>query len=862
MQNLMKIRSLFVVASLLTLWLFPASAQVWFSRLVRPVDETQVVTLDGNVHPLARAEFDQGVVSAATRMDRMLLVLKPTAAQQKSLDALVAAQQNPASPLYHQWLTPSAFGVRFGASAQSRARVVAWLMAHGFTVQDIPAGNRLIVFSGTAGQVFDAFHTEMHRYRVDGVTHIANSQDPQIPSPLSGVVGGMVSLHDFRRRSEIRTRMAIPLYSAGSTHYLFPADFAAIYDLNPLRTAGTNGSGVSIAIAGRSDIKLSDVASFRSLSGLAANTPSVVLAGTDPGLGTDDQDESTLDVEWAGAVAPQASVSLVTAASTGSTDGIDLAAQYIVNHDTAPVVSVSYGSCEQEMGSTELTFYRSLWEQAASQGISVFVASGDAGAAGCSAASASQGSQAAVNGLCSSPYATCVGGTEFNEGANSATYWSAANSSSYGSALSYIPEKVWNESASNGGSGLWASGGGVSTVYAQPDWQAAVSGAGVANGMRAVPDLAFSAANHDGYMIYENNSLWIVSGTSAASPVFADMMALVVQSQGGTGQGSANPELYSLVNASRNPFHATPSGSNSVPGVAGFTASGATYNLATGLGSVDAAALVASWGSVSSGVDFVLTASAGSATVQAGSSAVFTISVTESGSAQKAVTLSASMPTGVSVSFSSSTVLPGAPATVTVAVGSAAASRSVAMSAGSFSTVSLTATTGGSFSGGIAFSVIRRVGPVVCQSHRGGFQRQHKCRNTISGGFSPCRSRGFHHLRHGFGRWAHFIPKRHASDAEQSGLLLRIAHGVRPMRLTHARAPPHPPHTNAEIAVSEARSPSSSGKQCKGFFHTGWNFGGRAALRMADLQHCRWWSLQSLQRFHCGRPVDRAVTRP
>jgi subtilase family serine protease len=237
MQNLMKIRSLFVVASLLTLWLFPASAQVWFSRLVRPVDETQVVTLDGNVHPLARAEFDQGVVSAATRMDRMLLVLKPTAAQQKSLDALVAAQQNPASPLYHQWLTPSAFGARFGASAQSRARVVAWLTAHGFTVQDIPAGNRLIVFSGTAGQVFDAFHTEMHRYRVDGVTHIANSQDPQIPSSLSGVVGGMVSLHDFRRRSEIRTRMAIPLYSAGSTHYLFPADFAAIYDLNPLRTS-------------------------------------------------------------------------------------------------------------------------------------------------------------------------------------------------------------------------------------------------------------------------------------------------------------------------------------------------------------------------------------------------------------------------------------------------------------------------------------------------------------------------------------------------------------------------------------------------------------------------------------------------
>ena len=390
-----------------------------------------------------------------------------------------------------------------------------------------------------------------------------------------------------------------PDYSAGATHYLFPADFATIYDLNPLFAAGTNGTGSSIAIAARSNIKLSDVEAFRSMAGLPANDPTITLDGADPGLVAHDQDESTLDAEWSGAAAPAAAVNLVVAASTATTDGIDLAAAYIVNHAAAPVVSVSYGSCEQDMGAAELAFYNSLWEQAASQGMSVFVASGDAGAAGCSAPTANAGSQPAVNGLCSSPYSTCVGGTEFNEGANAAQYWSATNSAGYSSALSYIPEEVWNESASNGGAELWASGGGASTVYTQPVWQANVNGTGAANGMRAVPDLALAAADHDGYFVAENGSFWIASGTSAATPSFAGIMALVVQSQHGASQGNANPRLYTLAGAVDDPFHTTPSGDNSVPGVSGFTATGAAYNLATGLGSVDAALLVKGWSTAS-----------------------------------------------------------------------------------------------------------------------------------------------------------------------------------------------------------------------------------------------------------------------
>ena len=633
-------------------------------RAALPIDESRSVTLDGNVHPLARAEFDQGAVNPGARLDRMLLLLKPSTEQQAALDELVAAQQNPHSPLYHRWLTPAEFGARFGVGDAALAQATVWLAAHGFTVEEIPAGQRLVVFSGTAGQVLDAFHTELHRYRVDGVDHIANDEDPQIPAALAGVVAGVVSLHDFRRKPEIRAETplaALPQYSAGGTHYLFPADFATIYDLNPLYSAGTNGTGSSIAIAARSNIKLSDVETFRSMAGLAANDPTVILDGADPGRVKNDQDESTLDAEWSGAVAPAAAVRLVVAATTATTDGVDLAAAYIVNRRTAPVLSLSYSSCEQEMGAAELAFYNNLWEQAASQGMSVFVASGDAGAAGCSADTAGAGSRAAVNGLCSSPYSTCVGGTEFNEESDSAEYWSTSNSAGYGSALGYIPEKVWNESASDGGTGLWASGGGASVVYAQPSWQEGVSGTSAANGMRAVPDVALAAADHDGYFLVENGSYLIVSGTSVASPSFAGLMALVVEKQGGTGQGSANAGLYALLDATSNPFHSTPSGNNSVPGVAGFTASGVDYNLATGLGSVDGALLVNEWGAAIEPPTLTLAAKVQSVTVpQSGSAAVAFTAVTGGSFAGSIAFTVRGLPSGVSAAWSANPLTPAA----------------------------------------------------------------------------------------------------------------------------------------------------------------------------------------------------------
>ena len=669
----------------------PVNRLIAPGRIAGPIDEMRVVTLEGNVHPLARAEFDQGAVEEGTALGRMVLVLASSAKQQAELDALVEAEHDPQSPLYQRWLTPAEYGARFGLGAQDMAVLAAWLQGHGFAVEEIPASGRLIVFSGTAGQVAEAFHTEIHRYQVNGVAHIANSQDPQIPAALAGVVSGVVSLHDFRRAAAITARRPLavqnssalrigigaqPQFSSGGQHYLFPADYAVIYDLNTLYRAGTEGAGTSIAIVGRSNIELSDVAAFRTASGLGANTPTVILPGTNPGLVAGDQDEATLDVEWSGAVASAAQVKFVVEASTATTDGVDLSAQYIVNHATATVMSTSYGSCEREMGATELAFYNSLWEQAAGQGMSAFVASGDAGAAGCNSGADATGSGTGVNGLCSSPYVTCVGGTEFKEGTNPAQYWSANDSAADESALSYIPEEVWNESGSNGGSGLWASGGGASLVYTQPVWQKGVSGTGAANGMRAVPDVAMSAAEHDGYIIYENGSFWIISGTSAASPSLAGMMALVVETKGGTGQGNANAGLYPLADAAQNPFHSTPSGNNTVPGVAGFTASGAEYNLATGLGSVDGALLVKSWGlgtGGGKGADFALTLSATAGTLQAGKAGTFTVGVTESGLGKSAVALAANAPPGVTVAVQPASITPGTAATVLVTAGATAA---------------------------------------------------------------------------------------------------------------------------------------------------------------------------------------------
>jgi pseudomonalisin len=640
------------------------------------INDNDRVVLGGNVHPLARAEFEIGHTDALLPMEKMILLLALRPGAQAQLDQLHADLQNPASPRYHQWLTPEEYGARFGLADADLAMVTGWLQDHGFTVDEVAKGRNWINFSGTAAQVERAFATEMRDYQVEGVVRHANSIDPSIPRALAGVVKGVVTLHSFPRpwhhgavrpvtADEIR-----PDFTSGTSHFLAPADFAIIYDLNSLYSAGITGSGQTIAIVARTDIATADYTFFRSFFGLPATSLTVVHNGTDPGdLGGGEETEADLDVEWSGAVAQGATIKQVVSMSTNTTDGVDLSAQYIVNNNVGSAMSTSFGQCESQMGSTELAFYNTIWSQGASEGITAFVSAGDAGAAGCNAGSDTTGSGQAVSGLSSTPFNVCVGGTEFMDTSNPSLYWATTNNgTTEASALSYIPEMAWNESGTvSGGANLWSTGGGASNTYAKPSWQVAT---GVpADGKRDVPDVSFTAAGHDGYIIVQGHTtgttgLASVGGTSASSPSWAGMMGLINQKTGAR-QGNANTVLYPMAANQYNGtgpvvFHDITVGNNSVPGTTGFNCT-TGYDQATGLGSVDGAALANNWGATAN-PDFAISASPSSTSIVQGSAGNVTVTTTVSGGFNAAVALSASgQPTGVTVGFSPTSIAaPGA----------------------------------------------------------------------------------------------------------------------------------------------------------------------------------------------------------
>jgi len=604
---------------------------------IAAIDESSLVVLAGNRHPLAIPANDRGEAAPDLPMERMLLVLTRDATSETALENLLAAQQDKSSPDFHAWLSPAQFGARFGASGADLSKLTAWLASHGFRVNRVGQGAMTIEFSGTAGQVKEAFHTPIHAYFVNGEKHYGNASDPQIPAALAPVVAGINTLHDFRKKPAIRvlgkarrianTSMWQPDFTfsgaAGVEHFLAPGDFAKIYNTATLYQNGIDGTGQSVAIVARNNINLSDVQIFRIAFGLPINDPQIILDGPDPGnLAGPEETEADLDVEWSGAVAPKATIKLVVSASTNSTDGVDLSSLYIVDNNLAPVLSASFGQCEQTLGQTENTFFSNLWEQAAAQGITAVISSGDNGAAGCD--NASQSAPAShglgVNGLASTPFNIAVGGTQFNENGADSTYWSATNGPDQSSALGYIPENVWNESCADpnvcGAVSLFASSGGASTLYSKPFWQV---GPGVPNdGKRDLPDVSLAAAaGHDGYLLCQDGicttnatgqlvNADLVGGTSAGAPTFAAIMALIAQKTN-SRQGQANFVLYSLAagqnaancNSSSSPqaqciFNDITVGNNNVPGQVGNSAI-AGYDLATGWGSVNAANLAANW---------------------------------------------------------------------------------------------------------------------------------------------------------------------------------------------------------------------------------------------------------------------------
>lgn len=617
------------------------------SVLHAAIDESRRVTLTGNVHPLARRQqFDQGPAPQDLQMDRMLLVLKRSPEQEAALAQLLIDQQDPGSASFHHWLTPDQFGEQFGLSDDDLAKVTSWLESHGFKINQVSKGRTVIEFSGTASQVEGAFHTAIHKFVVNGERHWANVSDPQIPGALLPAVAGVTTLHNFFAKPQaavaagqvvasIKPGSPRPEFGSGGSQALAPADYSTIYNIKPLYQAGVNGSGTVIAIVGRSNINVQDVNSFRSLFGLVANAPQVIVNGTDPGdLGGGEELEAVLDTSWAGAVAPNAHVDLVVSASTNTTDGIFLSEQYIINNNLANVMSESFGDCEANYTKATADTISAMAQQAAAQGITSVVSAGDSGSAGCDDFNTenSASGPVSVNVLASTAYTVAVGGTQFNDNASPSQYWSSQNGTAYSSALSYIPEDVWNANCVGyqcGTGSILSGGGGRSQFVAKPSWQSGV--AGIPNdGARDLPDVSLTAAGHDPYLLCVGGSCTPkngqvqftgVYGTSASTPSFAGIMALVNQKTG-SRQGQANVTLYKLAassnlgncngsNTTGLPpasciFHDVTVGTNAVPGESGYNTgnetyvAGSAYDLASGLGSVNAANLVNNWTGTSS----------------------------------------------------------------------------------------------------------------------------------------------------------------------------------------------------------------------------------------------------------------------
>lgn len=756
------------------------------ARLItQAVNESKMITLQGNTHPYARAEFDRGAAPASLAMDRMMLVLKRSPLQESTLATFLAAQVDPTSPSYHKWLTPDQFGARFGAADEDIAQIISWLGSQGFQVTGASHGRGIIEFSGNAGQVQSAFRTAIHSYNVNGRQYWANSSDPQIPQALAPAVTGFVSLHNFPKHmathslGPVRRNMANAKATGLSPSFTFnggcdqhncfalgPQDFATIYNLTPLYNAGIDGTGEVIAVVADSNINPTDVAQFRSVFGLPAKAPNIIVNGVDPGQNTDEV-EAVLDTEWSGAVAKNATIDLVVSETTNASFGGDLSAELIIDNNLAPVMSESFGECELFLGTANNAFYNSLYQQANAEGITVSISTGDSGSVAClpdiNNPFVPNSLGLGVSGVASTPFDTAVGGTDFDQVNNAQAFWNTTNTSgTQGSAKGYIPETSWNDSCTNTDLGLAVFGfstdaesncnnaaldtqtlnlvqlsggsGGPSNCttpsappngtnpvtsqcaggYLKPSWQV---GVGVPpDGHRDIPDLSLFAAtgtfSGSFYVICQMDDPMFqdgaacnlsansqgnfvdfsgVGGTSVSTQVFAGILALVNQKTKGP-LGNINPKLYAL-SASQsgqcptaNPaptcvFHDVSKGTNAQPCVtgsincvtnlntdtigilSGFNA-GTGFDLTTGLGSVNATNLVNAFAGVNGVSGFSVGPGSGTATVVAGSTAMYPVTVTSNFGFAGTVNFACSgMPTGVTCSAPAATVAANGTAT-------------------------------------------------------------------------------------------------------------------------------------------------------------------------------------------------------
>jgi subtilase family serine protease len=591
------------------------------------IDETQLVTLPGNVRPEANATNDRGQVEDSRPLNHLQLVLVRPVGLEAALEDYMQAAQTPGNPTYHKWLTAEEIGANYGPDSRDIAAVRGWLELHGLQVNGVSASGMMVDFSGTAGQITETFKTEIHNLETNGERHMANMRNPQIPAVLAPVVAGIVSLTDFRPHPMMKPKRAAtartathdatqPAYTGDNGYALLvvPADLATIYNFDPVYKSGVTGKGETVVLIEDSDLYSNqDYYTFRKTFGLDKYTHSifsVVHPGgcVDPGVNVADG-EAALDVEWAAAAAPDANIVLASCADTTDTFGGFIALQGLVDSHTPPaIVSISYGECETIIGAAGNRYINVLYQQAAAEGISVYVSAGDEGAASCDYNAPYAQGGIAVSGFASTPYNLAAGGTDFSDtysGTNS-QYWSATNTATDGSAKSYIPEMPWNDSCANvawftyfgyatayGVSGFCnselgetyflttgaGSGGpsgcaygatspnpgtpavsGTCRGYAKPIWQWFLAGV-PHDGVRDIPDVSLFAANGewDHYYVYCYSDpayggtpctgpleTWSgAGGTSFVSPILAGVQALLNQKTG-FRQGNPDYAYYAL----------------------------------------------------------------------------------------------------------------------------------------------------------------------------------------------------------------------------------------------------------------------------------------------------------------------------
>jgi subtilase family serine protease len=606
------------------------------SLITARTEENNRVTLRGNTRSEAIAANDRGRVADTTKLEHLFLLLQRAPEREQALVSMIDQLHDPKSPNFHKWLTPEQIGANYGASDADLRVIHGWLEGHGFTVNQTYTNRMLIDFTGTTGQIRTAFHTEIHQLLVDGEKHMANMTDPEIPAALATAVKGVVSLNDFRPRKMMK-RVAKPADAeftispgcgfltglrdnTSACEALMPADLATIYNLTPLFTAGISGKGQTVVVIEDEDAySLGDWNSFRKVAGLSRPYPYGTISQThpapptgpnnctDPGDLNDTTDaEVAIDMEWASAAAPNAAIVVAVCDDSGATFGGLIALENILNapgaSTTGPaVISISYGESESQNGATQNAAYNTTYQQGAAEGVSIFVSSGDEGAASSNANGADSTRGITVSGFTSTPYNISVGGTDFSDSysGTQSTYWSPTNSaSSYGSALSYMPEIPWNDSCADnliinflgtyyssnlingfgpsgvglcntypfnttsdllttgsgsGGPSNCATGapttsgapasGGTCAGYAKPSWQSVVGNP--SDGVRDIPDVSLMAANgvwNHFYIVCLSNP---VEGSSAGATPCSNP----VQSWPGYGGTSVSSPIWAGIQA-------------------------------------------------------------------------------------------------------------------------------------------------------------------------------------------------------------------------------------------------------------------------------------------------------------------------